>query len=480
MRLLLTSTFLSGLVLLPQMAFAQSVSRSEGASDPSLLQTQSLFSAGSIPTLRGSDPALDLPPNANDTPNRQDVNGSIDPSSGRILYPVKPVGPASPGQQSVAPVPPTQGSAFRGRGEQSDFDPVGVTFGTFLLYPSLSVFTEATDNIDNAQNGEAGVSGRVELEVTAQSLWRRHVLALGARGVFQSYQTPDRKPDNEVSLDADLTLDLADQSQLALSARMERQREEANNPDLVASGGEASVETAYNLSASLDQGAGAFKLQLRGALDREVFEEDASRDVSTYTFGGRIGYEVTDQVLPFVDVEVAQIRYDDADDSLDGQSLCGAIGVEVINRDKVSGEVSAGILVWDAESARIDADTIFFADASLNWSPNALWTLRSTLGTNLTSSSTSATSVATRSLSVEADYAARRDLTLSFDSSLAHEDYNGSDRRDWVFDATLGAEYAFNRSVQLIARLSHERRDSSAAGSDFASSKIEVGVKFQR
>lgn len=500
MRFLLTSTSLTSrivagasVVMLPLMPMVSSpdvlAQEVEGASarvtqsdaNSLLPQTgqqstqQSLFSASSTPSLRSAnDPVSNTSPQSAPT-----TTGSIAATQGRVTYPIQPASRALPQQRPVPPAEKQQGKTVRGSRDSDAFDAVGVKAGSFLLYPSLTLFAEGTDNIDNAARGTKGSLGRVALEVTAQSLWQRHALTLGAMGVFESYQSPNRKPDNELSANADLTLDLADQTKLALGGRIERSKEEANNPDLAASGGTASIQTAYGLTASLDQGAGPLKLQLRGAFDRERFDEDASRDYQTYKAGGRVGYQVTDQILPFVDVEVARKRYDQRDSSLDGYSLRGAVGVAVSDREKLSGEVSGGVMLWDPDRASLGRDTILFADASINWSPNALWTLKGGLETSLTSSSTAATSVATRTLSLEADYAARRNLTLSLDSALSHEDYRGSGRKDWVFDATFGAEYAFNRSVQLIARVGREQRNSNEAGADFSANKIEVGLRLR-
>nr|WP_321443530.1 outer membrane beta-barrel protein [uncultured Cohaesibacter sp.] len=501
MRLLLTSTFLTGPLLVgvvvtlqPLSALAQAVEASNAPAISSATETsangdmvpqtgqlgvqQSLLTSDTTtsPSLRGADGDL-----TNEVSQTTPSNtGSIDPTRGRVTYPIEPVRPERPVQSPARPAAKVQGKTVRGSKGSDAYDAVGVKAGSFLLYPSLTLFAEGTDNIDNAERGSEGTLGRVALEVSAQSLWERHALTLSALGVFESYKTPKRKPDNELSANADLTLDLADQTKLALGTRFARSKEEANNPDLVASGGTASIETNYGFSATLDQGAGPLKLQLRGALDRESFDEDASRDYRSYKVGGRVGYQVTDQILPFVDAEVARKRYDQRNSSLDGYSLRGAIGIAITDREKLSGEVSGGVMVWKPDKDSIGGDTILFADASVTWSPNALWTLKGGLETSLTSSSTTATSVATRTLSLEADYAIRRNLTLSLDSGLSHETYNGSGRKDWVFDATLGAEYAFNRSVQLIARVSREQRESNQAGSDFAANKVEVGLRFRR
>ena len=165
---------------------------------------------------------------------------------------------------------------------------------------------------------------------------------------------------------------------------------------------------------------------------------------------------------------------------LDGETWRGAIGIEVRDRQTVSGEFSVGAMAWRPELASEQADEIFFADASITWTPNELWTLKGGVESSLTSSSTAATSVATHEINLSAEFAVRENLKLTANGEIEIERYNGISRKDLTFDATFGAEYSFNRNVQLIARIGHERRDSNEAGVDFASNRIELGLKFQR
>ena len=64
------------------------------------------------------------------------------------------------------------------------------------------------------------------------------------------------------------------------------------------------------LAATLDHSVGLLQMRLRGALETEAYEGDARRDFKTYIAGSRLGYRMTDQVIPFVDLEYSRKAYD--------------------------------------------------------------------------------------------------------------------------------------------------------------------------
>ena len=88
--------------------------------------------------------------------------------------------------------------------------------------------------------------------------------------------------------------------------------------------------------------------------------------------------------------------------------------------------------------------------------------------------------MSTHGLSLEADYAIRRNLTFSAAADLSRERYNGIGRTDWVSSGSLSAEYDVNRHMQLIARYSREARDSTDSSSDYTSNSFELGLRLQK
>ena len=485
MRLLLTSTLL-GCVCLPTVpAFGQVVMQDQTARDGAASGTVatnqrnatsnngSLFSVGTPPVLRGSDGTDPTNPASSTNMSQPRVIEDAVPPGGST-YPIRPV-------QPIDPVAPEQGPGLRRQSAEGPYDPTGIRVGSFLLYPALSLFVDVTDNIDNSSSGQEGRSGRAELELRAESDWSRHRLSLEGRAGIENYFEPeDRDADDELSANAALRLDLADQTQLTITGDYNRQRESANNAELAASGGSASVETDMNAGVVFDHDVAQLQLQLRGSIASEQFDEDASRDFKTYTIGGRIGYRYTDQIIPFVDLEASRKRYDSGASTQNGDNLRAAVGVEVRDREKLSGEASVGVMTWRPDAAGQSEDTILFADASVTWSPNPLWSLTGGLETSLTSSSTGASSVATHAVRLSADYAALRNLDLGASLDVSLDDYRGTNREDVIVRGGLSADYSFNRFAQLVGRFEHERRDSNQAGADYTTNTISVGLRFQR
>ena len=359
------------------------------------------------------------------------------------------------------------------------YDPLGIRLGQFLLYPSLTLWGEVTDNVDGTANGEEGRIVTPEAELRVETDWSRHALDLSARGAISAYDAPVRKPDTEENLSAELRLDLADETQLTLDGGFAHSKEESS-VELTATGQAATYETNVTGGVTLDHRAGLLDLQLRGSAGAMRYENESSRDYDSYRLGARIGVPVTDQIIPFIDAEIARRSYNDASQRQNGDSLRGAIGIEVVNREKLSGEISAGVIAWEPDLAGLSGDTAMFADASLVWSPNGLWTIRGGLETDLTSTATAARSVATHSVSLSADYALLRNLNIVASGEISRESYNGLSRRDWVLDAALNATYSFNRTLQLIASVERSQRESNWAGEDTTTSTVRVGLKIQR
>ena len=465
MRLLLTSTMMVGIALPVLSGGSQSLAQSaapvgDGSGEAAV--NASLFSASTLPDLRGSSDIV--PPAASTSASTQ--YGSATP------YPVVQ---ALPGERAMAERRTTNKTSDLG-----DYEPEGIRAGSFLLYPSLSILGTVTDNVDNDRRRDMGQFGKLETKIRLQSEWDRHSLELDGSLGFTGYQQPDRKPENEQHGDGKLLLELSDETDVSLTGSVDRTMEESSSIELITSGGQAAIETILNGGVQIDHDAGLIQLQLRGAVESADYEEDPARDYKTYRLGGRVGFEATDQVMPFADVEVSRKIYDKGPNSEDGDSLRGAFGIAITEREKLSGEFSIGAMSWQPKQKGNKEDTILFADASLTWSPNQLWSLTGGLETSLTSTATSANSVSTHTVSLGADYAVRRNVTIGFDGSLARNIYRGSSMKDWEYDATLRAEYSLSRYSKLVASASHEGRTGNVPNSDYQANSVQLGVTFQR
>ncbi|SNY90932.1 hypothetical protein SAMN04515647_1122 [Cohaesibacter sp. ES.047] len=467
MQLLLTSTMMVGIAFPVLSLGATAAAEAQAPVRPDATRSAQtgppLFSAAVLPELRGS---TDI-----ETPTAIATSGASYSSAGTD-YPVVPALPAEPkmAEQGVR----------RQASELGDYEPDGIRFGSFLLYPSLTFLGTVTDNVDSAEHRTMGQLGTVEAAISIRSDWDRHALELNGRTGFTGYQQPARKPENEQQIDGELLLELSDQTDVTLRGRADRTKEEESSIELITSGKQAAITTNLNGGVQIDHDAGQLQLQFRGGIDLADFEDDPARDYKTYRLGGRVGWKATDQVTPFVDVEVSRKIYDIRPNSEDGDSLRGALGLAVINRDKLSGEVSFGAMQWRPDAKGQKDDNILFADASLRWSPDALWVLTGGLETSLTSTSTAATSVATHAVRLGADYAARRNLTIGFDGRVARNTYRGSNLRDWEYDATLSAEYSLSRYTKLTINAVHEGREGNIPASDYRANKLQLGVTFQR
>ena len=384
-----------------------------------------------------------------------------------------------PARRVSRPVSREQGRTGPTSQAVGPYDPLGMRVGQFLFYPSLTLMGELTDNVDSSTVGQEGRMVKPKFELKVESDWIRHSLSLSGSAGMTAYDTPKRKPESDQALSAALELELADETLLTLDGAFTRHQEDSS-VELTATGQSATYETNFSAGATLDKRLGQLDLQLRGSAGAMRYEGETSRNYDTYRLGARVGVPVTDQVTPFIDAEISRRQYSVSNNRQNGNSLRGAIGIEVVNREKLSGEISAGLVAWEPDVAGQAGDTSVFADASLVWSPNGLWTIRGGLETELTSTATAARSVATHRVSASAEYAVLRNLTFTASGDIGRESYNGLSRRDWVFDATFNATYSFNRNLQLIASVERSQRESNWVGEDTATSTVRVGLKIKR
>ena len=423
----------------------------------------SLFSANRLPSLRGS----------RDAANRVNSRsiGPVEPSSSRIN---------NFSQSPVQPALPQQGPGRVDTADEDLFAADGFRIGTLHLYPSVSVFAGASDNLDVGPKGEAGQTGTIEGALKIQSDWDRHQMEIDAKTGLTGYNDADRTPDHDVDVNGKVRLDLFSATTVSVTGSFQQQREDAGNAELLASGGEANVQRKLTSGITLDHKLSRLQLQLRGSLGNEHYDDDSTRDYTRYVAGGRIGYEVTDQLVPFVDLELERKSYEEGPNQQDGKSLRGSIGLSVQDRLTLSGEASVGFQTWRPDTGGQKEDTILYADTSVTWSPHALWTFNTGVSTSLSSTTAAAHTVSTRAVRLSATYLPRKDVKLAANGVVTFEDYRGSTREDLLFDASLSAEYALNRYTQFIMRAKHQMRDSNAAGNDFRANTFELGLKFQK
>jgi hypothetical protein len=119
-------------------------------------------------------------------------------------------------------------------------------------------------------------------------------------------------------------------------------------------------------------------------------------------------------------------------------------------------------------------------EAALIWSPTALTTVRLRGNTQLSETSLAESSGALlSSATLEVQHDLRRNLSIIGAVTVSQSDYRGVELKEDGFAGSVRLDYRLTRTVAVRASFTHERLNSSQAGSDYTANVYMVGLRFQ-
>lgn len=415
------------------------------------------------------------------------------------LRPTQPPLPAPPPPVTVA-VEPTIKTKPKPKLEDKPFDPIGVGIGSLRLTP----FVEASGGYDDNPNRLSGPHRGSKLfrgdgGFALKSEWSRHELIANLRmGYSEYFDYPvANRPDGSGSFTGryDVTRDTA----LDLKGRFYLDTLRPGAP-AIASGLPTVTVTNRPIvfGASIAPGVthrfNRLEVSLRGTFERVMYENARYSDGSTldlartsynaYGGGGRISYELTPDLKPFVDGAVDWREHDkplDVNNFLrDNRGFSVRGGAAVNLSELLKGEASGGYAERDYQDPRLPKLRGPTVDASLIYTPSALTTLTLRGATTLNETTLSgAAGVLTRSISAQLSHDLMRNLNVTALGTYFRNDYQGADLSERGYSAGVKLEYKVTRSISLRGSFIHERLDSTADNADYTANVYLIGLRFQ-
>jgi hypothetical protein len=388
----------------------------------------------------------------------------------------------------------TTGSTVRAaKTEEDSFAPLGIRAGGFILYPSLDVTAGYTSNGAGTAGGKPSGLAMVSPEMMIRSDWDRHEATLDLRGSYEAFTDPsiDNRP--TASADATSRLDLADQWTANFAAGYHFERQSVSDPNFPAGVDESPPVHDFTGSAALNGHFGRGVFTLGATAERTIYENGTAAGVvvdqgdrTNNLFGGRLrlGYELTPAITPFIEGELTRRLYDrQFDDSgLERSSRGEALRAGFVYKSEpiLKGEMAIGVRQETFDDASLAALEALTVDGSLVWAPTELTTVTYTASTDI-SPSTSALSSGSVIYDGKVDlaYAYRRNMTADWTSEIRQERFQGTGQVDNTYRLGVGTVWKVNRNLQLTSGYVHEWLDSTAAGSDYTSDTVTVGLRFQ-
>jgi hypothetical protein len=400
----------------------------------------------------------------------------------RLLDPLKPTR-ERPLEEAQRPV------------EENPYAAVGIRAGTFILRPSIEQGLTASSNANTSASGRSGVLSDTTLRLNAVSDWSRHSATIDAYGNFRKSLSGDDIEETRAAIDGALNLDLGEDLSALATLGYRRQPETASSPVVIEGTISQPIRQTYSGSAGVTKEFGRLRLGLTGRLDyddygaadlsngRTLSQDDRDALLSTLVLRG--GYELSPALTPFVEGEIGRRTYDDKVDSFGYERSSDRYGiragVEMNLDEKITGEISAGYIRETFDDERLRPISGPSIAAALAWSPERGTTVRLTAETTVEGATTAGESGSIlQSLRLSTERQIRADLTGNAALGYGYRNYSGSDGRDNIFDAEVGATWWLNRYAGLTGRLRYERLDSNIDFRSYDATSVFAGLKLQR
>lgn len=371
----------------------------------------------------------------------------------------------------------------------------GIPVGTFTLRPSLSQ-SLATEQTRSGATRERRTYMETGLKGVLTSDWSRHQLSITGEGKWQKNLSGDSATKPSASIKGELRLDLSRDTIARITAGYDFSREDTDDPNAISGAKQQSGIHRFSGGLALERDLGI----LRGtvAVDAERYQYSdvqltngnvlslKDRDRTAATLRGRIGYEISPALIPFLEASIGRVEYDRGVDTA-GYARSGNIygakgGVQVDLGDKLKGELGLGYKRQIFEDARLADLEALAAEGSISWSPQRGTDLSLGLATTLEPSTTAGENgYVSRALTAALSHQLRTDLVARLTGSTKWNDYSGaSAANDSTTYATgAGLSYGLNRYVDLTADLGYEYT-SRQTGSDTQVLRAGIGITTKR
>lgn len=447
------------------------------------------------------------------------------------LKPKPPVGPGSPPppiasstplrlsippseSANKAPIPPAMAGTVAGqplrkrlRIDDDPFGPVGDYAGGFLIKSALELSGGYDTNPGRTFVPKGSPFYVVAPEFLAVSDWERHALVADLRGSFTGYGNTFPPPSDGTISSAptnvdrpdftghvDGRLDVTHDTRLLAQMRLRVATDNPGSPNVQAGLARFPVYTTLGGTFGFDQNFNRLQISGGATVDRTDYQwskltdgtstSNDDRNFTQYGGVGRVSYDLTPGVKPFVEGEADNRVHDEkldrngyARDSTGGYVKAGS-SFEFSRI--LFGEISVGYAARDYADVRLDRLQGLLVASSLTWNATPLTTAKFISDTQIAETTLAATSgVLVHTYTFEVDHDFRRWLTGIGKFTFGTLDYQGDNRKDKTYSIEGDLIYKLNRNLWIKGTLRRDWLDSNVPGSSSNSTVVMLGVRLQ-
>ena len=261
-------------------------------------------------------------------------------------------------------------------------DTDGIRLGSFILRPSITETLGAErTTIGGKSTTRTYIRSGAKASLTSD--WSLHQLRIDAEGSWDKSLSGVQEGDPEGGIQAELRLDLSDQTTATLKAGYSLRREDIGDPNAVANAITQSDVHGYTASADVTRDLGVFRTTAGLEFTRQVYSDvtladgqrlsQSERDNKTGRIRGRLGYELSPALIPFLEASYGRSLYDEHRDTLgyvrDANFYAMKAGIEADFGEKLKGELAGGYLLADFDDKALQSISAATIDGNAVWSP---------------------------------------------------------------------------------------------------------------
>lgn len=447
------------------------------------------------------------------------------------VKPKPPIGPGSPPPPIVsslplrlsippsqsankAPIPPAMAGTVVGQPPRKrlkiDDDPFGAVgdyAGSFLIKSAVEVSGGYDTNPGRLNVAKGSPFYMIAPEFLAVSDWERHALVADLRGSFTGYGNTFPPPSDgtinsaPVNVDrpdftghVDGRLDVSRDTRLLGEVRLRVATDNPGSPNIQAGLAKYPIYTTLGGTFGFDQNFNRLQISGGATVDRTDYQwskltdgtstSNDDRNFTQYGGVGRISYDLTPGVKPFVEAEADNRVHDEkldrsgyARDSTGGYVKAGT-SFEFTRI--LFGEISIGYAARDYVDNRLDRLQGLLVSSSLTWQATPLTTAKFISDTQIAETTLPGTSgVLVHTYTFEVDHDFRRWLTGIGKFTFGTLDYQGDNRKDKIYSIEGDLIYKMTRNLWVKGTLRRDWLDSNITGSSSNSTVVMLGVRLQ-
>ncbi|KQO75699.1 outer membrane beta-barrel protein [Rhizobium sp. Leaf262] len=368
----------------------------------------------------------------------------------------------------------------------------GIRIGTLTLRPSIS----QTLNHENKTFATGSTSRNyltTGIRGTLTSDWSRHALTITGDGAYQrNLGGSSAGEEPSANIGADLRLDLGDGTQANLTAGYAFSREDTNDPNAVSGASVQGGEHVFTGGASIERNLGTLKALAALDLSRTIYTDAkgvngqaislSDRDRYGAGIRGRVGYELSPALIPFLEVTAGLTNYDKNRDNTGYQrsshTYGAKVGTQIDLGEKLRGEAAVGYLRKEYEDGRLDAIDALAVDGNIVWSPQRGTDVSLGLRTTIEDFAGGPRGGwVSRQLTAGLTQQLRSDLVARLTAGLERRSYLTSSLRDETeYVAGAGLTWSINRFLDLTADVGYE----TTPVTDNSQWRIGAGLTLKR